>query len=313
MTLVLHQDRTWLDEHGSDWVGAGLISDEQLESIRHFEHLDEPEIPRRFTIAAEVAAYLGSVLTLMGGALVIGRTWRRIDFAGRLGVAVAIAVVGLAAGLWAYRQGEPGTTRLGSFLTAVGIGGVAFTTGLIADRADPSREEVVPLAIGLAVLAAGLALWRNRMRPLEMLAAAVGFTMAAIAGGSLLDITPWVGGIVFLAVGAMLVVAAHREYLTPDLIAFVIGAAAMFGGGFALSDLNRHLGPAVALLVALGVFAYAVKTDLVPILVLGVGAALIATEALLATTFSGAVSSLVVTLIGLAIVISVLTRTRRAT
>jgi len=306
---VLHQDR--LEHHGGEWVEAGLISDAQLRSIRHFEHLDEVET-RRFSVAAEVAAYLGSVLTLMGGALVVGRAWDEIPFVGRLAIAGAIALVGLVAGAWLYGEGEPGTDRLGGFLTLVGIGGIAFLAGLSIDRFDPGREEVVPFGTGLVVLMAGLLLWRNRPRPLELLAAVVGYAVAVTAGISLFDLSMWVAGIWLLVAGAGLAVAGAWEFASPDLVALAIGFATAFFGGFMLSEGNRHLGPVAALAVAIVLVAYAIRTDVVPLLVLGLIGALIATEALLATTFSGAFSSVIVTGIGLAIVITVIVRTRRA-
>jgi len=309
VTPVLQKDR--LEHHGDEWVEAGLISETQLASLRHFEHLDEIEV-RRFSVASEVAAYLGSVLTLMGGALVMGRTWDEITFGGRLAIAAVIAVVGLVSGGWLYRQGEPGTDRLGGFLTLVGIGGVAFLAGLSIDRFDPGREEVVPLGIGLVVLPTGLLLWRNRSRPLELLAAVVGYGTAVTAGVSLADVGVWVGGIMVLAVGAALAVAGALAIARPGVIVIAIGAVTAFLGGFMLSEGNRHLGPVAALAVAIVLVSYAIRTDVVPLLVLGLIGALIATEALLATTFSGAFSSLIVTGIGLAIVITVIVRTRHA-
>ena len=41
------KDGAWLQGHAHDWVAAGLISADQAESIKHFEHLDEPVVPQR--------------------------------------------------------------------------------------------------------------------------------------------------------------------------------------------------------------------------------------------------------------------------
>ena len=86
MTPVLHHDR--VDEHGHAWVDAGLITDDQLAAIRHFEHLDDASTDtdarggRRFSVAAEIAVYLGSVLAVTGGggssSPPAGTTWRSL-------------------------------------------------------------------------------------------------------------------------------------------------------------------------------------------------------------------------------------------
>ncbi len=59
------------------------------------------------------------------------------------------------------------------------------------------------------------------------------------------------------------------------------------------------------------VYTRIVRTGRTSLLVLGVVGSLVAAELLLATTFSGALSSLAVTIIGLAIVIGTVVRTRR--
>jgi hypothetical protein len=310
VTSMLHPDR--LERHGPDWVEAGLLSDTQLEAIIQFES-DQEGAARRFPVSTEVAVYLGSVLALLGGAVVVRRSWQSIAFAGRLGVAMVIASVGLIAGAWMYRQHEPGADRLGGFLTGVGLGGIALTVGVIVDRIDPAREEVVPLAVGLSLLVAGVIGWQDRDRPVELLVASAGFVVATLAGGSLLDAPPWVGGIWLIAVGGVIAFAGAIDRVTPAFVATAIGGAMAFGGAFMLTDANRHLGPVVALAVALVVVAHAVRASLVALLVLGVVGALIATQALLATTFTGAVSSMVVTLLGLTTVVTAIVRSRRPT
>ena len=68
------------------------------------------------------------------------------------------------------------------------------------------------------------------------------------------------------------------------------------------------LGSATALVVAIMVVAYALREQMIPILVLGVLGSLIATQALLATTITGAASALVVTTLGLIIVVAAIAR-----
>lgn len=308
MTSLLHHDR--VEAHGDAWVDAGLISDEQLDAIRRFEHLDTPTT-RRFSVPAEIAVYLGSTLALSGGAMVVAQQWDDLAFVGRLALAVLLAVVGVAAGVWSYRQGEPGTDRIGGFLTVVGLAGVAFAVGLVVDRVGDVSEEMVVIVPGLAVVAAGGAVWRNRSRPLEFLsivAASVAVTFATV---SLLDLSVWVGGAALLVFGTLLAVASALGVARPSEFGVVVGAIVAYAGAFAWSDVDERLGAMVALAVALTLVAFATRRDEPLALVFGVVGALIATQAVLATTFDGALAAAVVALLGVVLVVGVIVRSIR--
>lgn len=300
----------WLERHVHDWVDEGLISSAQADAIGQYEHLGGPHEPRRLTLVAEVAAYLGTVLALMGGAVVVGDSWRDLTFFGQMALGAAIAVIGFAAGAWLMRLDEPGAVRLGGFLWMLGAGGVAIVVGVVVDEIDPRDGAWLVLAVGLAVFVTGMTLWRNLDRPLQLVTAAIGFAFAFGAAGELLDTEVWIGGIVAIAIGAVLAIGAIADRFRPPLVALVVGGVSAYVGAFMLGDYNRHLGPAIALVVASALVVHSLQRGLVPVLVLAVIGALIATQALLSTTFTGAVSSLIVTLIGLAIVVAVIMRTR---
>ncbi len=307
------KDGAWLEGHAHEWVAAGLISPDQAESIRHFEHLDEPVAPQRLTIATEVAAYLGSVLAIMGGAVAVGQSWDDLTVFGRVGIAALIALIGFLAGTWLMRFDEAGAARLGSYLWLLGTAGVAMGVAVVIDELDERPGGWLALGVGLPVLAIGLLLWRNLDRPLQFLTAAVGFGFSLGGIGALTDVKAWWGGIALLCVGLVVSAGAAVHRLQPRLIVVATGSFGAFIGGFMLSDYNRHLGPTVALLIAAAVVVFALNDRLVPLLVLGVIGALVATQALLATTFTGAISSMIVALIGLAIVVTAMMHTRGAT
>ena len=301
----------WIDRHTGEWVRAGLVSSDQAEAIRHFEHHTDTAEAERLSVGAEVASYLGSVLALMGGAIMVGRRWDTLGIAGRLGIAAAIAAVGFVAGRWLVRQGESAMTRLGGFMWAIGAGGVALFVGLSIDRWGPSEESWTPIGIGVVLFGVGLALWRNRERPLQFITAGVGFVMAAFGVGELTTPPAWLGGVVFIVVGLLVATPAAIDRVVPRTVAIAAGAAAAFGGAMALSDFNRHLGPFVALAVAAAMIVFALVDRTTVLLVLGVIGTLISTQALLMTTFDGAVSSMIVSVIGLAIVVIAVTRSSR--
>lgn len=303
-------DQDDLDRHVAAWVRAGIVSGDQADAIRRFEGR-EKEPPERLTIGAEVTSYLGSVLALMGGALVVGRRWRELGIGGQLLIAVLIAAVGLVAGRWLFRQHERAMDRLGGFMWVIGAGGVAMFVGLALDEWGPSNQAWIPFVVGISVSALGLGLWRNRDRPLQLLTAGVGAWVGAVGCSELLDLAPWYGGILFVVIGAAVAVAAAVGWLHPRLVGVGAGAASAFGGAMVLMELNEHLGPFVALVVALATVVFALADRSTVLLVLGVIATLIATEVVLATTFDGLVASTIVAALGMVIVVIALVSTGR--
>jgi hypothetical protein len=302
-----------MSEHVREWVDAGLISDEQAAAIEQFE-LDRvaPQGTERLGIAAEVAAYLGSVLALMGGIVVVGQRWREMAVPGRLAIALAVALVGSIAGTWLVRLAEPGTTRLGTFLWVVGTAGVGLAVGVVFDEAD-ARAEVTGIGVGVAVLAMSVGLWRNLDRPLQLVTAVIGAGIAAVALRELTGIAAWWAGIVVWLVAVAFGAATAMDRIRPRLVGLAAASVVAMLGAAMLSDLDEHVGPAVAALTAAGVVAYALVDRSMPLLVVGIIGFLIATQALIATTFTGLAGSTVVTVLGLVVVVVIVVRARGRT
>lgn len=308
MAAFMGRHDDWLDRHAADWVREGFVSADQAEAIRDFEH-HHTEPSARLTIGAEVASYLGSVLALMGGAFVVGRRWDELGYSGRMTLAVAIALVGFAAGAWLLRVGEAGTSRLGGFMWVIGVGGVAMAAALTTDRHVTGDDGWIAVYTGSVVLALGLALWRNRDRPLQFLTAAAGFGVLTGGIGELLDPPTWVFSAVFMTSGVIVAWLALGAGLVPRELAVATGAFAAFVGALALTDVDRHLGPVTGLVVAAALVVTALLERHVPLLVMGVIGTLIATQTLLTTTFDGAIASMIVAIIGLALVLGAVLRT----
>jgi len=301
----------WLDGHTRQWVDVGLISEGQADAITQFERrTDDTARPDRLGLGTEVAVYLGSVLAIMGGAVLVGRNWRELEMPGRLGIAVVISVVGFLAGSWLTRLGEERTNRLGSFLWVIGTGGVALGIGAVLAEFDP-EPGAAALMVGLPVLALGAMLWRNLDRPLQMLTTAVGLGVTIGGVIEISDLRVWVGGIVVWALSVVTAVGAASGAIRPRLVALLTAAVGAMFGAMMLGELDEHLGPAAATVTAAGVVVFALVDRSIPVLVVGVLGFLFATEALLATTFTGQASSLIVTVVGLAVVVVAVVRSVR--
>jgi len=309
---VLEIDTPWLHEHVGSWREAGIITQQQAERIEDFElHGEVPGQPR-LSLVTEVAAYVGSVLAVMGGAAVVGSSWESFSFAARLAVGVAVMVVGFWTGTWLARFEEAGMQRLGRFLWAIGTGGVALSAFTIMSEIDPDEEAVAAIGVGVAALVVSAVLWRNLDRPLQLLTAAIGFSVTLGGLSALVDSPMWIGSVVLLVLGSGLAAGAALHRIEPRMIAIAIGSIAAYVGAFMLSETNERLGSVTALAVAIVVVAFALSEQMIPILVLGVIGSLIATQALLATTITGAASALIVAALGLIIVVAAIARGARS-
>jgi MFS family permease len=310
--MVLERnEQDWLRTHADDWVGAGLISEQQAEAIRHFEHFDEPVAPRRLTLVAEVATYLGAVIALSGGAAIVGPNWDRIGLVGQLAIGVAIAAVALIVGRWLMGIGELGTERLGSFLWMVGAGGMALATGAVMNSIDPKEGAWYPLAIGGVVLAVGLALWRNLERPLQLLTAVIGVVLVGIGSQTLTDLSVWVSGPTVWIASAVFGVLAARSLVRPRLVALGVAAVGLMAGSLMLSSESERLAAIVAMATAALIVAFAMHDRSIPLLVLGMGAFFIATTSMMQTVLHGMVARMIAVVIGLAVVAYVAVRAQR--
>lgn len=305
---TLNVDAPWLHEHVGSWRKAGIITREQAAWIEDFELHGGASAPRRLSLVTEVAAYVGSVLAMMGGAAVVGSSWDDFSFWVQLGVGIAVMAVGFVTGTWLARFEELGMQRLGQFLWAIGTGGVALFAFTVMSQIDPDEEAWMAVGVGVAVLAVSAVLWRNLERPLQLLTAAIGFGVTLGALAALTDSPMWIASLVLLVIGGGLATGAAMLRIQPRGIAFAVGAVAAYVGAFMLSEINERLGSATALMVAIVVVAYALRGQMIPILVLGVLGSLVATQSLLATTITGAASALVVTTLGLIIVVAAIAR-----
>ncbi len=305
------RDVAWLDGHAHEWVAAGLVSDEQVAAIRHFEHLDEPAAPQRLTLVAEVASYLGSVIAFAGGAAIIGPNWEQLGLVGQLVLALAIAMVGFGVGTWLVRVAEAGTERLGSFLWLVGTGGVAMAAAVIMNEFDPSDDTWAAIAIGLPVLAIGLGLWRNLDRPLQLLTAVVGFGITLGGIGALIEVSLWVAAPAVWMIAAVFCAVAALDYVHPRLIALAIGAIGVMVGAVMFSGVSENVSAVVAMFTAALVVAYSLHDRSLPLLAIGMVEFFWATMSSMATLLTGMVARLIAVLIGLAVVTYVALRAQR--
>lgn len=310
----------WLDDHTREWVAEGLISDDQAGAIRHFEHLDELArvddvrtlAPQRLTTVAEVAVYLGSVIAFAGGAAIIGPNWEALGLLGQVVLGLAIAAVGFVAGTWMVRLAEPGTMRLGSFLWAIGTGGVGLAVSVVMQEIDPSNEGWIPLVIGLPVLAIGAALWRNLDRPLQLLTGVVGLALIGAGLGSLVDVPVLVASPIIWAASFGFGLLAALQRVRPRLVALAVSSVGLMLASFMLGEESERLAAIVAVATAAGIVAYALVDRSWPLVAVGLVAFFLAITMAMQTVLHGMGARLVAVTGGLLVVAAVAVRAQRS-
>jgi hypothetical protein len=308
VTLHPHDDR-WLREHARQWADEGLLTTEQVEAIlRSEERRAAPGVApagagRGLPLAAELLSYLGIVLVVVSGVFVVRRFWHEAGWAGRLGVALAVAAVGLIAGTLVMRLGGRSSERLGGFLWLGGTAGVALTTGVLAVELGADDGAVVAFSVGLVVMAVSAVLWRNLDRPLQFLTAVGGFGVAAGTSFDLFGLraTPLEAGGVVCGIAVALAVLGLAGVVRPQLFVMAVASIGAITGALAMSS-DHRIWLALALTLAAAVVLIGLVTRLVPITVIGVIGFLQVLAAILGMYLKGTASALVILVLGITIV-----------
>ncbi len=304
------RDDRQLDQRVTAWTCAGLITEEQAAALRAYESIGRPETPTvRLGPVAEAAAFVGTILAMIGGGVGFGPQWGDMALWLRLTVAALIAAVGFVAGRWLIGLGEAGTLRLGGFLWVLGTAGVVLASGTLMNEVRPDSPWM-SVAIGAPALVIGASLWRNRDRPFQLVTAAAGLSSTVGGVMALAEIDPWRGAPATWLVGAALWVLSTRAVLRPLPVVRAMASIAAVAGAFMLCDLSVRFGAVLALLTASAVIVLALRTAENLSLLVGTIGAFIAVQTLVQTTFHGPAGGAILALAGLAMVLLVVLRAR---
>ena len=96
-------------QHAQEWVAAGLITDAQATSIEDFEAAK----PTTTGAVLEVLGYLGAVLVLIAGLIIVGDIWPDLDTATKVLIASVASVVLIAGGIVATGFERDALRRMG--------------------------------------------------------------------------------------------------------------------------------------------------------------------------------------------------------
>ena len=241
-------ERDVLQELLEAWRRAGIVTEEQVDRIRAHEAarpvaappppsgtpvLRAAEVParaadRRARIA-EVVGYVGAAFALGAVGLLVAEYWPDLVVWARVALAAVLTSVALGAGvlLRGRATDSDAIDRLVGALWAVGVAGVAWTTGIVAwDVAGVDERWMPSVVAGVAALVAAvlLALGRHVLVQLAgfiALGSAVAGTLVAIAP---LEPGPLAFGVLITGGAAAWGLAGAGGWLGPRRSAEITGA-----------------------------------------------------------------------------------------
>lgn len=283
--------RTLLDR----WARQGLLTQEQVERILRFEKGAPPRptptipaqagppasaaapprpepAPRGGRLAVEALAYLGGVLTLAAGLLLVQMVWDDLSTGARLAVPLGAAVALLLAG-----QLVPGDAaervRLRAVLWLLATAAWLAAAGIFGSQVLDWNGENTFLLTGLAGVALALPLYLRARTEAQQLALFVTLAMSAAAVGVQAD---W-GEPTLAGLGVWLVAAAwfafgERGVLGPGLAVRYTAAVGLIVGSLMM---QQSIGGQFAALATIALlFVWGVRADALGLLAVAAGGTL---------------------------------------
>ena len=220
---------------------AELAAGEAAEPVLAAE---KPE-PQPIPLVAEILGYVGGAFAIGAAIALMATFWTPLGLWGRLAIAAAGAILGIAGGFAVGRQGSPGALRLEQFMLAIGTIAVGFFAGIVAyevlsstitpNPEGPDFAGMWAQSIGAwSAVIVGFVLWLRRRTGLLL-----SVIMVGIFGGIGTTIDPlafnnnqawWWSGAAFLVFAALLWIGAIVKFLRPENVAYAGGSIALFLG-----------------------------------------------------------------------------------
>ena len=288
-------------------VADGVLTREQAAGVAA---LDRPADGRR-AVLAEVLGYVGGALAVVAALFLGAELWDELGVWPRVLLLAAVTVACLVAGAaLGGRDGAAG--RLGGFLWAAAVVGVAGTVGVAVDARGPAPGTPELAAAGSALLLAAVLWWR---RPAVLAhVAAFGAAVATLFSG--LDrlgdqLAGW-GGPLLWALGLAWLAASAARAWRPAGPGWVLGALAVVTGPL-FADAGRGAWLTAGALGAAALVVLGVRTRRPWVAAAGTGGVFLSVPLAVAELFDARLGPLVAILVaGLALVTAAVVLTRRA-
>ena len=232
-----------IEHHLGRWQHAGLLDAANVASILGWESKQAREPASERPSLIEALTYLGLAIVLLGITVLVGSNWDQVQLPLRVAIPAVPGVLAVVAGALLLRADRADLRRGGrmAWLLAVALAGAV--AGVLGDEVGFAGEDI-PLAIGLAALAAAVALATLERGGPQVVSLLGGMTMVAIGLGA--EVARVDERYAMLAVGltlaagsALAVAAAETGVLRPTAIARGLGGFGLGLGGF-LASTDGH-------------------------------------------------------------------------
>jgi hypothetical protein len=298
-----------------EWVGAGIISDEQADQIKTRSDGEErSDLPsrdaRRTSLAIEALSYLGGAIIVVGSLSLGAHYWEELTTLARLVIIGAVCVGLLASGFAVPDRLQEAALRLRSVLwLAATVATFGFLALVAADVLDLAGQDLLLLSSGGTALTAG-ALWMMRPGSVQQMAMMVALMIAAAAAIADFVSADSLPGLGVWAIAAVWVSLGWRQVLRPRRLAVTAGAASMVVGAMITSAEDSGVLLALATTAAIIVAAMA-SGDLL-LLAVGALASLVVLPTAVSTWFPDAVAApLALLVVGGCLVLAAIWTSRR--
>lgn len=215
--------------HAQEWVAAGLITDAQATSIEDFEAAK----PTTTSAVLEVLGYLGAVLVLIAGLIIVGDMWPDLDTATKVLIASVASVVLIAGGIAATGFERDALRRMGQVSLFLAGGPLGLAVG-IAVEANADGQVGAFVGFGAAFLYGIIMYVRDSSwaQHLGVFVAGVGTSFSAVVAVN--EDWTWQPGAATFLFGVVWVGLSTANRLPPRLLGEVAGLIAMMSGSLAL-------------------------------------------------------------------------------
>jgi hypothetical protein len=225
-------------QHSDEWVEHGFISSEQAVRIRRYEGERRPDRGG----VVEILGYIGALLVLSAGLVIVGEMWDSLKRGGRIAVTGLAAAALIGAGVNLATSSSRATRRMGEAALMLGAVPLGLAIGLtLGDQAD--EEPAVTMAfVGALVYSVIVYRWRPTwLQHIALFGSAAG---TAISLGILItDENMFVAGALLAILGIGWLAASWNDLLPPQVLAEVGAVLAL---GLASIFFVADLGPDTA-------------------------------------------------------------------
>lgn len=285
--------------HTQEWVAAGLITVDQAQSIEAFE----ASRPTTAHAVLEVLGYLGAVLVLLAGLIIVGDMWPDLERAAKVLIAAFAAVVLITGGIVATGYERDALRRMGQVSLFLAAGPLGLSVGVAMETGVPD-DVAVFLGFATAFVYSSLMYVRDRSwaQHLGVFVTGVGTTSVAVAA-AIQDWT-WQPGAAAFLFGVVWLGISTGDRLPPKLLGEVAGLLAMGSGSIAIIaaldfDNDGALYAVLSALIVVSVALVAIGTirDRVALIVGGMAGLIVYIPWLIGSAFGETLGAPVVLLI----------------